>query len=292
MKGTGYIWSDMDTVRYVDAHYPHAMVDENGEWYADDYPTFGPVVGPRDSRMTVVVLSSDQSYFPGLMPAILSIRQQHPDAPLVVIDCGLTQVQVRYLQQFAEVFPSSNPLPELPAWARFDLSLLNYERVVYLDSDLIVVDTVPDLLRTDCEFAAVRNLDWRVRENFADARVLAKYGIDPDAPAFNSGVFSIDNRAWGQGRLLRYAMSIYSEIGHSLIYPDQAALQIIMNSGGHRVTFLSDGYNAIAECWDWRRRDECVRIIHYAGNEIKPWNPSCTYPKLECFFAHSKIKRT
>jgi lipopolysaccharide biosynthesis glycosyltransferase len=291
MKGSGYILSNMDTVRHVDAHYPYAVVDENGDWHADDRPVFQPIVGPRNPRQTAIVFSSDQLYFPGLMPALLSVRHHHPDVPLVIIDCGLTSIQIRYLQQFAEVFRSSNPIPDLPAWARFDLSLLNYDRVVYLDSDLIVLAPIPDLLHADTEFAAVRNLDWGIKENFADSHVLIRYGIDPEAPAFNSGVFSIDNRLWGQGRLLREALRVYSETGDSFIYPDQSALQIIMNFRGCRVTFLNEGYNAIAECWNWQHRDEGVRIIHYAGNEIKPWNPLCSYPRLDCFFAYSKIKR-
>ncbi len=291
MKGSGYTLSNMDMVYHVDAHYPHAVVDEKGDWYADDRPVFLPIVGPRDPRQTAIVFGCDQLYFPGLMPALLSVRHHHPDVPLVVIDCGLTAIQARYIQQFVEVFRSSTPIPDLPVWARFDLSLLNYDRVVYLDSDLIVLDTLPDLLQADVEFAAIRNLDWGIKENFTDTDVLKRYGIDPDAPAFNSGVFSIDNRIWGSGKLLRDALRIYSEVGNAFIYPDQSALQIIMNLGGCRVTFLDEGYNAIAECWDWRRRNERVRIIHYAGNEIKPWNALCRYPRLDWFFSYSKIRR-
>lgn len=291
MKGHGYTIYNMETVYYVDAYYPHATVDSYGNWYAGDEPCYSPIVGPRDSQQTAIVFSSDQLYFPGLMPALLSVLTHHPEVPLVVIDAGLTRQQVRYLQQYAEVFPSKNPLRDLPMWSCFDISFLKYDRVVYLDSDVIVLRKIPALLETEAEFAAVRNLDWKIRENFKDSHLLEKYGVDPEGPAFNSGVFSLDNRIWGNGKLFQVAMAVYAEIGWSFVYADQSALQIIMNSDGHHVTFLEDEYNAIAECWDWGRREDAVRVIHYAGDEIKPWHPLCKYPQLNKFFSYSKIRR-
>lgn len=291
MKGKGYKLSNIDMVYYVDAYYPHATVDEEGNWYADDDPDFEPVVGPRKPDQTAIAFSGDRLYFPGLMAALSSVKAHHPEVPLVIIDCGLTANQARYLKQFAEVVRSSNPLPDIPAWARFDVSLLSYDRIVYLDADVVVLSKIPDLLETEAEFAAVKNLDWSIKENFIDVSPLRMYGIDPEAPAFNAGVFSIDNRVWGKRRLFEKAMEIHSQVGKSFAYADQSALQIIMNSGGCRVTFLDDAYNAIAECWDWATRESDVHIIHFAGDEIKPWNPSCKYPMLDRFFAHSKIRR-
>jgi lipopolysaccharide biosynthesis glycosyltransferase len=281
----------MEMVYYVDGTYPHAFVEENGSWYADDNPKYRPIVRARNPHQTVVAFSSDQSYFPGLLPAVLSLQQHHPEIPIVVIDCGLTPHQVRYLQQFAEVFTSTHQLPDIPAWARFDVSLLNYDRVVYLDSDIIVLRKIPSLLETDAPFAAVKNLDWSVKENFKDPRVLDRYNIDPETPAFFGGGFSIDNRLWGNGKLAREAMRVYNDVGWSFVYADQSALQIMMYSEGNGVTYLEDEYNAIAECWDWESKSDKARVIHYAGDEIKPWNPLCKYPKLQYFFNYSKIKR-
>lgn len=291
IKGTGYKLSDMQTVSYVDANYPHAIVDENGNWVADAAPSFTPILPQKSSGKMAIAFCSDSSYFPGLIPAISSVRQYHPEIPLVVIDRGLTKIQVAYLRQFADVFPSSNQLPELPLWGKLDVSLLDYERVIYLDSDVILLDRISDLLKTKAEFAAVKNLDWGVKENFTNSQILQKYGINPETPAFNAGVFSIDNQVWGNGKLLDEAMKVYQEIGEYFIYDDQSVLQILMNSTGHQIEFLDDEYNAIAECWGWNDSIKKVRILHYAGDEIKPWNPLCKQPKLEYFFDHSKIKQ-
>lgn len=291
INGTGYKLSNMQTVLYVDANYPHAIVDVNGNWVADVDPSFTTVVPQKSSGKTAIAFCSDSSYFPGLIPAISSVRQFHPEIPLVVIDRGLTDIQSAYLQQFADVFPSSNQLPELPLWGKLDVSLLNYERVIYLDSDVILLDKIPDLLETKAEFAAVKNLDWGVKENFTNSQVLQKYGIKPETQAFNAGVFMIDNRIWGKGKLLHEAMKIYQEIGEYFVYDDQSALQILMNCNEHQIEFLDDGYNAISECWDWSDTTKKVRVVHYAGDEIKPWNPLCKQPKLEYFFAHSKIRQ-
>ena len=291
MKGTNYTLSNMETVYYVDGLYPHAAVNDNGDWQAEADPVFEAIQEPRDPHQTAIAFSGDRLYYPGLIAALSSVRKFHPQVPLVIIDDGLTVSQVRFLQQYAEVLKSANPLPEIPAWARFDISRINYDRVVYLDADVILVSEIPALLETEAEFAAVRNLDWPIKENFLDATVLKEYGIDADTPAFNAGVFSLDNRKWGKSRLAQEALQLYRRIGHTFAYADQSALQIIMNSNGSRVTFLDDGYNAIAECWDWGHHGDSARIVHYAGDEIKPWNPLCQYPMLDLFFAHSKIKR-
>jgi lipopolysaccharide biosynthesis glycosyltransferase len=290
MNGTNYTLSNMETVYYVDGYYPHAVVNDDGDWQAEDDPVFEAIQRPRDPHQTAIVFSSDRLYYPGLVAAMSSVRRFHPEVPLVIIDDGLTFSQVRFLQQYAEIVSSSNPLPNIPAWARFDISRINYDRVVYLDADVILVRKITELLETDAEFAAVRNLDWAIKENFLDTTLLKEYDIDADAPAFNAGVFSIDNRKWGEARLAQEALQLYRRFGHTFAYADQSALQVIMNSNGASVTFLDDSYNAIAECWDWQNHSDRVHIIHYAGDEIKPWNPHCKYPMLHLFFAHSKIK--
>jgi lipopolysaccharide biosynthesis glycosyltransferase len=291
MEGTGYVLSNMEMVNWVDAHYPHATVDEAGNWKADDEPRYSPRIEPGDPHQTAIAFSSDQAYFPGLMPALLSVLDHHPNMPLVVIDDGLSKVQVRYLQQYCEVFPSRNPLKEYPPWSCLDVSFLNYDRIVYLDSDTITIRSLPALIESKAEFAAVRNIDWTIKENFHNPSILDRYGIPLDVTAFNAGVFSIDNRIWGNGRLFHEAKKIYDEVGSSFIYPDQSVLHILMNTPARRVTFIENGYNVIAECWDWYQPLKELRLIHYAGNEIKPWNPLCRYPKLELFFSYSKIRR-
>jgi lipopolysaccharide biosynthesis glycosyltransferase len=290
VEGDRYTLQNTDVVRYVDAHYPHAVVDVGGHWCAEAEPEYLPIVGPVEPDQAVAVFSSDQAYFPGLIPALFSFRAHHPHIHIVVFDCGLTTAQGRYLQQFAEVVVSGNYVSDVPAWARFEVSLLPYARVVYLDSDIIVLNKLSAMFDTDAEFAAVRNLDWKITENFTDPSPLETYGISPDVPAFFAGGFSIDNRVWGGGRLLEESLRVYQDSGTAFLYADQSALQLIMHSR-NIVTFIGDEYNAIAACWDWEQRAHEARVIHYAGDEIKPWDPRCQYPGLDYFFAYSKIRR-
>lgn len=291
MKGVGYTLSNMDIVYYVDANYPHAVVDESGCWYAEENPHFKSKVGFRNPHQAAILFCSDQNFYPGLMAALFSVLDHHPDVPIVIVDHGLTPLQVRYLEQYAEVIPTSILLPPDPVWGSLNLSLVHYDRIVYLDCDVIVLCDISELLDTEAEFAAVRNLDWTVRENYRDSRILQKFKVDPDAPAFNAGVFSIDNRKWGNGRLIHEAMAVNYAAGWSFLYGDQSALQILMNANGQRVSFIPEKYNVIAEYWDREKHDCEARIVHYAGNEIKPWHPTCNYPKLDYFFRYSKIKK-
>jgi Glycosyl transferase family 8 len=278
--------SKPDVVRYVDGTYPHATVLSDGSWAAEERPVLAPAVRPTSPSSTVVVLSSDAPYYPGLIVALTSFKRYHPDVHAVVLDCGLTTMQSRFVAQFAEVRPGGLHVPQFPAWARFEVACLPYERVLYLDSDIVVLSSLESLLSTDAEFAAVRNLDWTVRDNFRSLDVLRRNGLDPDAPAFNAGVFVLDNRVWGGGRLLSEALAVWPQIRESSIYPDQSTLHAVLCRHGS-ITWLDPTYNAIAEFWDWTSGPP--HVVHFAGDEIKPWHPGCTYPGLEWFFAYSKI---
>jgi len=289
-KGKGYRLTNPGLVARVDALYPHAVVDSDGNWIAEANPDFTPIE-PHVPRTVAFAFSADANYYPGLITAISSVREHHLDTPIVVIDNGLTEMQSAYLSQFAEVMQGSRRLHHDPVWGKLDISLLDFERIVYLDADVILLRPVPELLHTDAEFAAVRNLDWTITENFTDSSTPQRYGVDPNATAFNSGVFSIDIRVWGGGRLLERAAKLYFETGQSFLYGDQSVLQIIMNSPEHRVTFLGDELNVIAECWDWENETRTPKIVHYAGNQYKPWHPLCSQPKLEYFFERSKIRK-
>jgi len=226
-----------------------------------------------------------------MQAALASLRVIHPDVPVVILERGLSDRQMSYLSQFAEVYPSGSELPAGTEWARFELSLLPYARIVYLDCDVIVLDSLDELLNATDDFVAVRNLDWTIADNFYSSEPIKAFGVDPSLPAFNSGVFSINNRVWGSGALLREGIRVWRASADSLRYGDQPVLQIVMNIEGRRVTFLDDHYNAIAECWDASRTYDGIRILHYAGDEIKPWDPRCHYPQLNRFFRFSKIRQ-
>lgn len=291
VRGSGYTIHSMDVVRSVDELHPEACVDEEGNWWAEEPPVYGPALRPRDPNQPAIVFCCDRSYFPGLQAALASLREIHPDVPVVILERGLSERQIKYLSQFAEVYPSASELPPGPEWARFEISLLPYARIVYLDCDLIVLDRLDALLNTSDEFVAVRNLDWTIADNFYSNEPIEAFGVDPGLPAFNSGIFSINNRVWGNGVLLREAVRVWRASADSLRYGDQPVLQIIMNTNGRLVTFLDDHYNAIAECWDAERTYEGIRILHFAGDEIKPWDPRCRYPQLNRFFQFSKIRQ-
>lgn len=291
VRGHGYTINSMDIVRSVDELHPEASVDDHGNWWAEEAPVFRPPVRPQDPDQPAVLFCCDRGYFAGLQAALASLRAIHADVPVVVLERGLSERQVRYLSQFAEVHASASELPAGTEWARFELSLLPYSRIVYLDCDLIILDRLDELLYASADFVAVRNLDWTIADNFYSNEPITAFGVDPTRPAFNSGVFSIDNRVWGNGHLLREAIQVWRATVESLRYGDQPVLQIIMNSKGRFVTFLDDSYNAIAECWDSARGYDDIHILHYAGDEIKPWDPRCRYPQLDRFFHFSKIRR-
>lgn len=289
-KGKDYRRSRPDVVSYVDHHFPHAVVDSKGNWYADTAPFFAPR-RKFASIEIAFVFNTDLNYYPGLVVALRSLLEHHPDTPVVIIERDLSDIQKRYLMQFAEVVPSRRFIPDHVAWDRFEATFLKYHRVVFLDCDIVVLRPLDAFIHTQAHFAAVKNLDWKVRENFRSEKTLKKYKISPDKPAFFAGGFSLDNQVWGNGKLFEQAAELYGQDWEDFLYGDQSALQILMYRNHGEITLIPDEYNALAECWDWGQSRHLARVVHYTG-EWKPWHPQSCQAEEDYFFHYSKIVKT
>jgi lipopolysaccharide biosynthesis glycosyltransferase len=178
-------------------------------------------------------------------------------------------------------------LPEMdavttPMWYRIYLPELlpDVDRVLYLDVDTLVLDSLAPLLRVDltgCHLGAVSNV-W---EPWNQGRPRG-LGLPDSQPYFNSGVLLMNleqMRRDGSTRALReYAMAHCDE----LAWPDQDALNVVVGANhlqlhprwncmnsvlGFRAAIEMFGAGAIEEA----RRNPAIR--HFEGPSInKPWH--------------------
>jgi lipopolysaccharide biosynthesis glycosyltransferase len=102
------------------------------------------------------------------------------------------------------------------------------DRVVYLDSDVVVLDDVSALFAVDLQGKAVGaapDLDW---SGHAPTDRLRALGVDPAAPYVNSGVLVMDLARWRRDGLSRRLLDFAAQKGALLLRHDQDALNAVL----------------------------------------------------------------
>lgn len=174
-------------------------------------------------------------------------------------------------------FPNPNWVT-IEAWFRVLLAdlLPNEERVLYLDCDTIVRDSLSDLFKTDMGDALAG-----VIEDVSESKNKAERICLEDNFYFNSGVLLINLKAWRKHDFFSKLKNIV--MTDKKITNDQDALNKTCDGLKCR---LSPKYDYMHVWWrknspqyddkymkDFAKAEENPVIVHFTG--IKPNNPSC-----------------
>jgi lipopolysaccharide biosynthesis glycosyltransferase len=190
--------------------------------------------------------------------------------------------------------PSS--LPEM--WHRIFLParLPQLERILYLDADVLVVDSLWPLWQTSLDghcVAAVSNvLEPEVRDR------PRRLGLDSEFDYFNSGVLLMNLAELRRTGVMDRVLQLARSRGREFIWPDQDPLNIelarcrlklhprwnCMNSVFHfphaRAVF---GEATVAEAV------ANPAIVHFEGGELsKPWHYLCKHPWRAQYLRHRR----
>jgi lipopolysaccharide biosynthesis glycosyltransferase len=170
------------------------------------------------------------------------------------------------------------------------------EKVIYLDSDVVVREPLGDLWNADLGnslVAAVRDpvLPWAASPLNLDWRTL---GLPPDMPYFNSGVLVIPLRLWRSEDIGGQALEMLRR--HPSLRADQCALNVVAAGrwmslhprwnlqGGHVSPIQSHAW--LAERPDVvENASEHPAVIHF--NKAfwnRPWQSGSLYPNRELWF--------
>ena len=187
------------------------------------------------------------------------------------------------------------------------------ERVLYLDSDLLVVDDVGKLWDCDLgdhlclagqEFYApfmdaslVLPYFERLRQ-FITSRPVPNYealGLAPDLPYFNSGVLLIDLRAWREHHIELELLQCLRDHREHVRWWDQYALNVVLarrwgqldarwNQGSHIYNFPSWRFSHL-DRRTFRNILKHPAIVHFTSPE-KPWHANSSHPWRKEFFRY------
>lgn len=243
----------------------------------------------------------DQNYLPQLQVLLCSLHASNPENSFSLwllhsdipeekfsgIRCQCDKYGYGFfpLQVDAELFQDAPVTRKYPSKEMYYRLLAPYllpaelKRILYLDPDILVINSLRPLWETDMEgrlFAAAAHTG---KTELANSVNKLRLGTEQDY--YNSGVLLMDLEA---GRREIFPSEIFTFVkvhGRELLLPDQDILNVLY---GNRILPLEDvlwnydarnysSYMLRSGCtWDINWVMEHTAILHFCGRD-KPWNP-------------------
>lgn len=194
------------------------------------------------------------------------------------------------------ILPDYLPTATLYRLRITDLLPRDVDRVLFLDTDVVVRNSLAELWATDLgdtALAAVRDAvyPWAGSPGCLDWRSLA---IAPDMPYFNAGVMIIPLGRWRDSDLGGRALDLMSD--HVFRYGDQCALNTAARGEWLALAphwnVQSGHLQAASPAWicesvtDMKRLERDPSIVHFTWffGRRKPWEPRSNAPHRDLWF--------
>ncbi len=289
-----------------------------------------------DHDAVPVVFAGDNNYAPQLDVSVLSLAENSSPTSyydVVIFSADLAPDRFARIKQSVAHYPNisvrlfnvkpllkqrdlrANAHISVETYYRFLIQdvLGCYDKVLYLDSDMIILDDVAKLYATDIgdkAIGAMHDVDFLGNLNIKGGNRVqyAKETLEMDDPYayFQAGVLLLNNKRLRE----LYTVEDWLKFAEQpLLYNDQDVLNMRLE---HEVVYLDPHWNVLmdggrveaalrfapAELFDeYLETRKNPRIIHYAGG-LKPWNdPSCDfapywwkYAKMSSFYEEVLLK--
>jgi len=156
------------------------------------------------------------------------------------------------------------------------------ERILYLDSDLVVAGSIASLWCLDLEGRLLGAVNIP-----GSLHGVAKLGMQPEDGYFNSGVLLIDLKQWRESRALDIILDCVDAHPERFQYTlDQDALNACFHARTKRLDykwnvtwpFFFDPGSLPLSLTDVETVCREARIIHFNGSS-KPWSYLCNHPR-------------
>jgi lipopolysaccharide biosynthesis glycosyltransferase len=243
---------------------------------------------PRDKNEIPIFFSTDDNYIPYLDIAIASLIENASKEykyRIIVLNTGLEQENVNKIMRnerdgFAIEFVNISAEVEkikkslknvyhfsvVTYYRLFIASLFpTYDKIVYLDCDLVVLGDVSELYHTDLGDNILGAAPEEFIRNTKEFRLYAdkSLGVDPSTYV-NAGVLVINLVAFREHRIMEQFIELITAYDFDLLDPDQAYLNYLCRG---RIRILPNGWNKEPMTIPCEGKKN---IVHYALYK-KPW---------------------
>lgn len=251
----------------------------------------------------VIACACNERYAPGLAVTVLSLMEQKvdvrpvllyvladklgPQTKLALVQSWPQELTVQFLAPSAERFSQCNMRDGVSPAVYFRLLLpecIPYERVLYLDSDLLIIRDIGELWDTDLRGSPLGAVQELGNPTVGDPYGLPGYHelhLPQNQPYINSGVLLMDLTQWRRACLSERVLAFCEHERKNTLYWDQDGLNAIL---GNQTLLLDPRWNVGLEAlqrycpWkaDTKWKQETVAlvkddpwIVHFLLK--KPW---------------------
>lgn len=312
---SGFVWKTLQCVHFEQPERAHDI-------------HLSPAEGLCGDMVIPVVFAADDNYAPMVTATINSMLSNASSSnafDIVVLERNIREDNKRRMTDFFSSFKNArvrfvdvsgmirsrnlqtnNPHISIETYYRFLIEDVfpAYDKVLYLDSDLIVLDDVGKLFAIDLSdnlLAATRDIDYAGNLNMPDGERLeysnAVLGLERPFNYFQAGVLLLNLAEMRKLHSLDEWLDLATN--SQFIYDDQ---DILNSECQGRVVYLDQSWNVMTNCdgriegvfsfapaemFDiFKTAYANPKIIHYAGYE-KPWN-CVTCDKAEDYWKYAR----
>jgi hypothetical protein len=159
--------------------------------------------------------------------------------------------------------PATAAWPSLVYGRCFAHHILHYDRLVYLDSDIIISEPLDKLIDLDLKGASLAAA--HCAESLADPNRSNAY--------FNAGVMLIDRERWMRHDMLKLCVAFFQRFGPTAKFQDQDFLNALFEEDWRP---LSPRWNFQPPYMDTGLSGGLTPAIHHFWGRWKPWHPTAT----------------
>ena len=284
-------------------------------------PTMGvPIADERVSSLMVspssytIATAIDRAFVEPACVLLASIAANADvaEADLVVYGLGLTQedrdrltkscgamasklsvVDLKFAAGRLKRLPVTLAVPSVVAYARMLVpSMLPHSvsRLLYLDSDIVVIATLRPLFETEFAGAIVGAVPDTISP-WVDLSFRSEVLRLPNPRFyFNSGVLLIDVEAWQKANVTEKAFAFIDDLPSAtkLSFPDQDVLNSVLANSWLPLDRKWNFFQIADEPSNLQRFLSEATVVHFASGK-KPWVSGSTHPGRQLYLDHRKL---
>ena len=274
-----------------------------------------------------IVYASDDRFAPVLGVSIASVFLAGADADLIditVFDGGIRMENRQRLANICSTYGGRIPTyihvrqddltgprgdhietdrGSIMQYARLFVGRLPYERILYLDSDVMIRKPIADLWKTDLQgmtAAAVPDVFSRYYRRGME--------LQPDDPIYNDGVMLVDLTKWREHQIEEKALAFLHRHFGIPLKNDLGTVNAVLRG---KILQLSPAWNAVTAFYDFTyeemlyyrkppayfTKEEIERVVsdpcavHFTSSfcSARPWEEGCVHPFAS---EYAEIKKT
>lgn len=248
-----------------------------------------------------VCFCCDRRYYEHVVVAIQSLLSNSFDINIIVyiINDDFEQGEIEYIkriikkyrQEFIYIDEIKLDCYDLKTTEQFSKAiyyrlliphLIKDDFVLYLDSDVVINSCLSDIFEINLKNNVIGAVEDIGYSNYS------VIGMNEESAYFNSGVMLINLNLWRDQNITERAMKLLLDKNNEFKYPDQDALNIILQ---YKWLRLNPKYNQQASFFYSSNREKGWKsfgdlfsiaktnptIIHYSGGR-KPWHTTSNHP--------------